>query len=527
MSSIAIFFNCTYKPKETQQCLLCAHGIIAVRREREGDTTFSIDPSMKCEFIRTGLKSGVRELHLKEKHSFTDADLKGGPRFKIYEELLEVVKKGRWSQPTLQQTAAATKKRQDNGDDDDDVDVVDGKLTLQERRQCCAFACCHFSFSCCENQAFREFCAEKMVIKNRNVLAKKMVQCSHEMLQKVYQHFCGKRVALAIDSSTVWQRYVAVILMCGYDKVCIALVSDEDPAFDGELTADKVATFLKNIIVDLMRKRIVVINVVADNGSNFQNAIQANRSLTFGVRCLAHGFNNFTHHILLEVPSIKSKFDMLKTKVENDHLFADVPRMVATRWSSAATMFKGAIEVGRKENVFLRNELDVLESICEVLQKICACIDIVQADGANLYDGIRALALCWDVASNWIPNARDGVAPLLAIYETVLKNNIISEPLLFIAYLSKCVPYNMVSPKVGSIISSFVKSDTACRIVHGQQQRKQQQQQQQQADGFANERRLLNEQFRKISSQRRAFRKQKRHPDATRWLATKNVQSLL
>jgi hypothetical protein len=257
--------------------------------------------------------------------------------------------------------------------------------------------------------------------------------------------------------------------MSGSQTVCISIVGDDDPVFDGEFTADNIAEYLRDLIEKLHRCGVSVVNIVSDNGQNFLNASFLNRSLTFGVRCVAHGLNLFTQKIIAEVPFVNEWFDWTVNQIQNQSEFAGVPKIAPTRWSSSAVSMTKAREVAHEKRILGRDKLSSFDIATSPLTTVVDCLNIVQPNSATLCDAIRALAICWDFARTWttIPNPTARTArPLLQIFDDNLSLNMISDPFVVIAYLSGCVSFADFGESLITIIKDFIMSDAAARLVY-------------------------------------------------------------
>ena len=143
----------------------------------------------------------------------------------------------------------------------------------------------------------RDWSGDKLVIRERHAASEKMLELSTQLIAHVLCCFAGRGVSLALDSSTVWQRYVACVVQCGEESVVVACVGDGDEGFLGEFTAEKISAFVGRIVHDIRRAGSFVFNTVTDNGSNFLKAATL-APRTFSIKCIAHGVNILVAYVL-------------------------------------------------------------------------------------------------------------------------------------------------------------------------------------------------------------------------------------
>jgi hypothetical protein len=104
-----------------------------------------------------------------------------------------------------------------------------------------------------------------------------MIASVQEMLQKNLDQLAGRHVTLAVDSGTVWRRYLTVVALSpGCHPLILSITPDEgigEGETRGRQTAANVAAHLTKIIEGpLARSKVVAI--VADNAANLQAAIR-------------------------------------------------------------------------------------------------------------------------------------------------------------------------------------------------------------------------------------------------------------
>jgi Cys-tRNA synthase (O-phospho-L-seryl-tRNA:Cys-tRNA synthase) len=88
------------------------------------------------------------------------------------------------------------------------------------------------------------------------------------------KELAGKYVTLAVDSGTIWHRYLTVVaLVAGHPPLLIAATPSKSIG-DGRLTAVNVANYLRSVVARLTAVGATIVAIVADNASNLQAALR-------------------------------------------------------------------------------------------------------------------------------------------------------------------------------------------------------------------------------------------------------------
>jgi hypothetical protein len=178
---------------------------------------------------------------------------------------------------TSDETAARQKARADATQAIQQQGTLDRYCTKKQsvRNAIISFVAATFQpFSVVETESFRALVGlidQAPLFHNKSIRNAIIVE-SNERLAECLRKLKGERVTIALDSGTIWNRYLAVsVLSRSLPPLVVSCVADTD--IGGTLTAANITAHINEII----RTRLSdchVVGVVADNASNMQLSLK-------------------------------------------------------------------------------------------------------------------------------------------------------------------------------------------------------------------------------------------------------------
>jgi hypothetical protein len=132
-------------------------------------------------------------------------------------------------------------------------------------------------FSFIENEHFRRVLGHirENVPLERKGLAKAVFAWSHVRRAEALKRFKGEKVTIALDSGTIWRRYLAVMVISArYPPLLLDLRVDTELNCEGRLTAATISRVIALCVRRMESEGAQVVAVVADNASNMQSAMR-------------------------------------------------------------------------------------------------------------------------------------------------------------------------------------------------------------------------------------------------------------
>lgn len=198
---------------------------------------------------------------------------------------------------------------------------------------------------------------------------------------------------LAIDSGTIWNRYLAGVLhVPGMKPIVIGLYGDgqfvdkKQTAENIHLFSDRIANMLRGRAVG--DGRIAVAVVTADNAKNFQSA-RALPSFLVGLRCYCHVLQLIANELIKSDESIKAAKEAL------EEVRASFPGKVRdevpTRWNYTFLALGDALQI---DSVYPRLKERMALGYSRLKPLYCATNEL-QSDNATLWGALSCtMALC-------------------------------------------------------------------------------------------------------------------------------------
>jgi hypothetical protein len=347
------------------------------------------------------------------------------------------------------------------------------ELQAKEQRQILGMCARYMSFAAVMDPFFREFVGENLVINDRNECQRKTTALAKEFRTALFKSL-GKTktgVSLLWDSSTVWERYVAVVARWQsadtkkFEYALVAIAGDELIAEDQRLTIEALTKYIDELKEELVACGCHVLNQCADNGSNFRGSMRNSTDCMF-INCFAHGINLM----------IKSLFDanattrfvpFLKAMLERAQAMRGepggdaIPVQADTRWHSAHTVIDRASGVAAKNLEAAQqrvqstgvavpqqvvDEAAHLALAAAALKPFVVAIDVAQADDVTVFSAMQALSMlnthCETFLVPGIHNRKptqQRTAALQFAFAEQLRTNLISEPIMVAVYYSQCI----------------------------------------------------------------------------------------
>lgn len=346
----------------------------------------------------------------------------------------------------------------------------------------------YHSFSEVEREETRELMAgaafanpgpDRLVIKSRKTAAEKMDAFAVELRRNVIELHKDRRVTLAWDSCTVASnRYVAAVMICGVERVVIAIEAETTMSFEGVLAAEKLRAWMEALKQELAGGSVFVVNIVSDNGSNFVKASLGIRD-TFFVHCVAHCLNLMSKASLNDIPLLKLAVDTIKALSEAHP--KQVSRIVETRWSSALEAAKSALikytelnpagaQRSAEQQTVVTLTTAALTTAIAALAPFVEAIDMIQGAGGKVFRAIEALAMLWRHCATFriqtIARGRLGAGEtsLLTHFEHHATNNALSGPIMIVMLVSGCVGFYEKEHFINTA-TSYAASDAAVALI--------------------------------------------------------------
>jgi hypothetical protein len=293
----------------------------------------------------------------------------------------------------------------------------------------------------------------------------------------------GKYVTLAVDSGTIWHRYLTVVaLVAGYDPLLIAATPSKTIG-DGRLTAVNVANYLRSVVIRLTAAGATVVAIVADNASNLQAALRLivgdadeaeaeaaapadpdsapdddleagqdeetgdtavvalERASANGHRILPQRCEAHTGQLIVD--------DLLKGPFANyiapfrdpnkDYVKLTQKTPVATRWNST---FEAIDDIVKHKKAEMKNDTDhtSLQTLANLLRPFARMTDTLQSNDAGLWQMFAALQ---KLLRHFVQESADHQAVRRAL---VTRASMLISPALFVlAWMSPNLPRQQVS----------------------------------------------------------------------------------
>lgn len=268
------------------------------------------------------------------------------------------------------------KERLKSGQPTLDRFVVRQMTLSDEERQVAFFAEALLPFLAVEGAHYRAHA--RPPIRSRKTLSEKTVQFAERLLDAALEQLRGATVTLAIDSGTVWNRYLLVMLCAnGVSPLPLSCVADDE--IGGRLTTEAMQTHMLGLMARLKRFDIGVVGYTSDNAPNM---VAVRLPGVWRVRCAAHSIQLVVRDVTSTCPAAVAVLQ----ECESLRKGLGVAAPCETRWNSQLRMAR-AIHAKQE-----RQPGELWEFI-RFFSQFERATRVVEGDTANLLSLFKAVAI--------------------------------------------------------------------------------------------------------------------------------------
>eukprot|EP00744_Colponema_vietnamica_P004687 GILI01006958.1.p1 GENE.GILI01006958.1~~GILI01006958.1.p1 ORF type:complete len:680 (-),score=52.59 GILI01006958.1:80-2119(-) len=234
--------------------------------------------------------------------------------------------------------------------------------------------------------------ASELNCKNRIVksseMRKKAIQLSKTLLDKRLVSLANSCVTLAIDSGTIFKRYLGILICVPKEPPILYDLIEDDEFIDGQQTSNNLNLVLTRVVVELAAKKITVLAVVADNAANMQ-AENTTPPGVLKIRCFAHSIQLAARYQMTHDTRIGRMLQVVRDrKAKNPD--CPIPDEVPTRWNTTYDMLVKTQD--RNISVlFQATEEGRIKEIVSKLDHFAKATDSFQSDNCTLFGALCIL----------------------------------------------------------------------------------------------------------------------------------------
>lgn len=216
--------------------------------------------------------------------------------------------------------------------------VVQNRLQLNRLElQAICHAANYWTFACAEDSWYRALTGTTT---KRQELSQVTLSVFKKIRDAEIKKLNGTVATMLLDSGTVWDRCLAVILVTPFAKPMFWAAVFDDDFEDRKQTLEALRGIISDAVKECAAVGIKIFGAVSDNAANLSGAIE--ESVCLGARCGCHVLQLAANDVLLNRRSeIEFAEQVLSFAATNDfkQLHGVAPTFCETRWNSRFEQF--------------------------------------------------------------------------------------------------------------------------------------------------------------------------------------------